>query len=36
MKLLINYYEECQEGVGYDFAIEVYSTIQNIIDYPNA
>lgn len=32
----INYYEECEEGLGYDFSIEIYSTVQNIIDYPTA
>ncbi len=32
----INYYEECEEGLGYDFSIEIYSTVQNIIDYPMA
>lgn len=31
----IEYYEGCQEGLGYDFAIEVYGTIQNIITFPN-
>ena len=31
----IEYYEGCQEGLGYDFAIEVYSTIQNIMNFPN-
>ena len=32
----INYYEECEEGLGYDFSIEVYSAIQNIMYYPLA
>ena len=32
----IDYYEECEDGLGYDFSIEVYSTIQNILDYPAA
>jgi len=32
----INYYKRRQQYLGYDFAIEVYATIQNIIDYPNA
>ena len=26
----IGYYEECEPGLGYDFAIEVHSTIENI------
>ena len=32
----IDYYEECEDGLGYDFSIEIYSTIQNILDYPAA
>lgn len=32
----IDYYEECEEGLGYDFSIEVYSAIQNIVYYPLA
>ncbi len=32
----IDYYEECEKELGYDFAIEVYSVIQNILDYPRA
>ncbi len=32
----IDYYESCQQGLGHDFAIEVYLTIQNVIDYPKA
>ena len=32
----IDYYEECEEGLGYDFSIEVYSAIQNIMYYPLA
>jgi len=31
----IEYYESCQEGLGYDFAIQVYDTIQNIVDFPD-
>ena len=30
----INYYEAREERLGYDFAVEVYSAIQRIIDYP--
>ena len=30
----INYYEECEKGLGYDFSVEVYSAIQKILDYP--
>ena len=32
----IEYYEECEEGLGYDFAVEVYSSIQRIVSYPQA
>ena len=32
----INYYEECAEGLGFEFAREVYHSIQNIISFPSA
>jgi len=32
----INYYEECQPGLGLEFAREIYSTIQRIIHFPEA
>jgi hypothetical protein len=32
----IDYYENCAEGLGYDFAVEVYSAIERIIEYPKA
>ncbi|MEW6684858.1 MAG: type II toxin-antitoxin system RelE/ParE family toxin [Candidatus Edwardsbacteria bacterium] len=32
----INYYEECQAGLGLEFAKEIYSTIQRIIHFPTA
>jgi hypothetical protein len=32
----IEYYEECEEGLGYDFAVEVYLSIQRIVSYPKA
>jgi len=32
----IDYYEEIKTGLGYDFAIEVYTTIQRSLIYPNA
>ncbi len=32
----IDYYEGCQPGLGYDFAIEVHSTIENILSFPGA
>jgi len=30
------YYEECGAGLGYDFAVEVYSAIERIMAYPKA
>jgi hypothetical protein len=30
------YYEGCEKGLGADFMIEVYSAIQNVMDYPAA
>lgn len=30
----IEYYEEIQENLGCDFAVEAYSTIERIITYP--
>jgi hypothetical protein len=32
----INYYEEREDGLGYAFSVEIYSAIQNILDYPKA
>jgi len=32
----IDYYEGYERGLGYDFSIEVYATIQNILHYPTA
>lgn len=32
----VNYYEECQEGLGQEFAKEVYAAIQRIIQFPEA
>jgi len=32
----IDYYEAAEPGLGYDFALEVYATVQRIIDFPNA
>ena len=32
----ISYYESCQSTLGYDFSIEVYTTIQNILTHPKA
>jgi hypothetical protein len=32
----IEYYENIKSGVGYDFAIEVFSTIQRSVEFPKA
>ena len=32
----IEYYEECKKGLGYDFAAEVYISIQRILANPDA
>ncbi|MBM2833954.1 MAG: hypothetical protein HW406_1115 [Candidatus Brocadiaceae bacterium] len=32
----IEYYENCEPGLGYDFSIEVLASIQNIVNYPTA
>ncbi|MBI5193777.1 MAG: type II toxin-antitoxin system RelE/ParE family toxin [Nitrospirae bacterium] len=32
----IEYYEECEQGLGYDFSIEVFNCIQKIVNYPTA
>lgn len=31
-----SYYEECQEGLGLEFAKEVYATVQRISRFPSA
>lgn len=32
----IDYYEQIEQGLGYDFANEVHFAIENIIGFPNA
>lgn len=32
----VDYYEASEAGLGWDFALEVHSAIQNIIDCPDA
>ncbi len=32
----IEYYEQCEIGLGYDFSVEVYSAIQTILEYSDA
>ena len=36
LNLSIDYYEDCSRGLGAEFAIEAYSTIQRIIEHPMA
>lgn len=31
----IDYYEDIEPGLGYEFALEVYAAIKRAIDYPN-
>lgn len=32
----IDYYEDFEPGLGYDFALEVHSSISRSVDYPKA
>ena len=32
----VDYYETAEAGLGWDFALEVHSATQNIVDYPEA
>lgn len=32
----VDYYNECQGGLGMEFAKEIYRTIQNILSFPNS
>ena len=32
----VEYYEEREEGLGHDFAVEVYATIERILAHPQA
>lgn len=32
----IDYYEDREAGLGYDFSLEVFTAIHNIITHPNA
>jgi plasmid stabilization system protein ParE len=36
LNLSIDYYESIEPGLGYDFALEVYETIQRVVDFPKA
>ncbi len=32
----VEYYEEVEPGLGYDFALEVYSTVHRSVEFPRA
>ncbi len=32
----IDYYEEIESGLGYDFALEIHSTIKRTVEFPKA
>jgi len=32
----VEYYEEREQGLGHDFAVEIYSTIERILAHPKA
>jgi len=32
----VDYYQECKNGLGAEFAYEVHKTIQRILEYPTA
>ena len=32
----VEYYEDCETGLGYDFSLEVFSTVQTIVNSPAA
>lgn len=32
----VQYYEECQPGLGLEFAKEIYASIGRVAEYPNA
>ena len=36
LNLSIDYYESIEPGLGYDFVLEVYETIQRVVDFPKA
>jgi hypothetical protein len=36
LNLSIDYDESIEPGLGYDFAIEVYDTIQRVLEFPKA
>jgi hypothetical protein len=34
--LAIDFYEDREAGLGRDFALEIYSTVERILTYPDA
>ena len=36
LNLSIDYYESIEPGLGYDFVLEVYETIQRVVEFPTA
>lgn len=32
----VDYYEDVEPGLGYDFSVEVYSSVQRAVSYPKA
>jgi plasmid stabilization system protein ParE len=36
LNLAIDYYQERKLGLGYEFATEIYKTIQRVMEFPNA
>jgi plasmid stabilization system protein ParE len=32
----VDYYEDISPGLGYDFALEVHSTIKRVVEFPKA
>ena len=36
LKEAIDYYDDIESGLGYDFALEIHSTIRRSVDFPKA
>jgi len=36
LDVAVDYYDQCEFGLGLEFAEEVYSTIERILEYPSA
>lgn len=32
----VDYYEACQDGLGFEFAREIHATVDNICEFPHA